>query len=702
MIDLILPYLFGTGATAIVLSLSIFNYIRGKKERMAYERERALLPNAVRLERLVELRQAAEEEYEQIQKRISDSRQFVMERDAAEKWLSENQDKLLQLKADREEQEVLRSNLASLTKKVDAQNKAIYAQNETLAKAKGDLAYLDRTKAQQTEELEAISLRRNNLQEELTRLEIALQPLQVKLAGIQSNIDAKNDELSLISSNMEKRIAQYEKQLDQQRQRLEQLEEELKLTREHLDVASKDLYAMRDERSRLSADVQALEREKIALEDLIKNLRADWNTVLRLSGQDEGADERRTQELWAPYIGKRASEFKVIKSPSELGLLEKADRYLRSQKLYFPQRLLWAFHTSLKVTDISPLVVLAGISGTGKSELPRRYAEAMGLHFLNVAVQPRWDSPQDMFGFFNYLENRYRATELGRALVQMDPYFDETDRGWAAPEEWDFSLSSQMLLILLDEMNLARVEYYFSEFLSRLETRRGVNVLDPQSRRKAEIGLEVGAGKSKSPIMQLFVDRNVLFVGTMNEDETTQALSDKVIDRANVLRFGRPGNVGQNELVLPSPAVGEKLAFADWKGWYKSPDELPDDVKTNVHEYVDRLDEAMSIIKRPFGFRTRNGILSYVANYPSRDSDAVEDAIADQIEQKILPKFRGLDPRDQQVKSAILKVRAVLADLKDELLVDAIERTAKESQFIWLGVNRFTEQLDTDLAINRV
>ncbi|MFM8173574.1 MAG: McrB family protein, partial [Pirellulaceae bacterium] len=234
-----------------------------------------------------------------------------------------------------------------------------------------------------------------------------------------------------------------------------------------------------------------------------------------------------------------------------------------------------AFHTSLKVTDISPLVVLAGISGTGKSELPRRYAESMGMHFLNVAVQPRWDSPQDMFGFFNYLENRYRATELGRALVQMDPFYREDQRGWSIPEGWDHSLSSQMLLILLDEMNLARVEYYFSEFLSRLETRRGTDRNDAESRRKAEIGLEVGSGKSKTPIMQLFVDRNVLFVGTMNEDETTQALSDKVIDRANVLRFGRPGKVEKASDKGQVESTDSRIPYAVWDSWCRLPDSLP-------------------------------------------------------------------------------------------------------------------------------
>jgi hypothetical protein len=442
----------------------------------------------------------------------------------------------------------------------------------------------------------------------------------------------------------------------------------------------------------LSADVQALQREKLALEDLIKNLRADWNTVLQLSGRDEGAEERRTQELWQPYIKQKASEFSKIQGKSELDFLDDSDNYLRSKKLYFPKRVLRAFHTSLKVTDISPLVVLAGISGTGKSELPRRYAEAMGMHFLNVAVQPRWDSPQDMFGFFNYLENRYRATELGRALVQMDPFYKEPSRGWSPPENWDHSLSSQMLLVLLDEMNLARVEYYFSEFLSRLETRRGINRNDPESRRKAEIGLEVGSGKNKLPIMQLFVDRNVLFVGTMNEDETTQALSDKVIDRANVLRFGRPGRIDDVGGEKSISQLDSKLDFSVWNSWCKSEDDLPASERDRVLESIDKLDRAMADIKRPFGFRTRNSILSYVSNYPSQDNDAISEALADQIEQKILPKFRGLDSRDSAVKGSLSRIKSILGDLKDDLLISAIDQSSRDGQFVWLGVNRFEEE----------
>ena len=92
----------------------------------------------------------------------------------------------------------------------------------------------------------------------------------------------------------------------------------------------------------------------------------------------------------------------------------------------------------------------------------------MGIHKLVMPVQPRWDSPQDLFGFYNYMERKYKATELSRCLVRMDPYNFQA-------YNFDKELHSHLLLILLDEMNLARTEYYFSEFLSRLELRRTVD-----------------------------------------------------------------------------------------------------------------------------------------------------------------------------------------------------------------------------------
>ena len=83
----------------------------------------------------------------------------------------------------------------------------------------------------------------------------------------------------------------------------------------------------------------------------------------------------------------------------------------------FSRRLFYSFHTALKTSDMSPLTVLAGVSGTGKSKLPQLYSRFGGIYFLSVPVQPDWDSPQSLFGYFNSIEKRFNATSLLRALV---------------------------------------------------------------------------------------------------------------------------------------------------------------------------------------------------------------------------------------------------------------------------------------------
>ena len=193
----------------------------------------------------------------------------------------------------------------------------------------------------------------------------------------------------------------------------------------------------------------------------------------------------------------------------EWEVLEKLRAELRKDELKFPDRTIDAFHTSLKCHDINPLTVLAGVSGTGKTLLPTYYAGIMGMHSLVMAVQPRWDSPQDMFGFYNYIEKQYKATELSRALILMDPYKDQRQALNNLNGDWT---RDRMLLVLLDEMNLARTEYYFSEFLSKLELRRLVkNPESPTDRERAEI--ELDSGPSKDMRFRFWVGRNVLFVG---------------------------------------------------------------------------------------------------------------------------------------------------------------------------------------------
>ena len=471
-------------------------------------------------------------------------------------------------------------------------------------------------------------------------------------------------------------------------------------------MAKENLDKFRKEYDQISAELNVKREEIIHLKSAYsttnKLLEAAVKRWSEIAPSTIGNDEDRLAELWKPALAK--ASFTKESNKEELESLEATESYLTSLGLQFHPRVLRAFHTSVKVAEMSPLTVLAGISGTGKSELPRRYAEGMGMHFLNLAVQPRWDSPQDMFGFYNYLENRYRATELARALVQMDQFYDEKGRGWNYPADWKKqNLSDRMLLVLLDEMNLARVEYYFSEFLSRLEIRRGIDKGNPLERRMAEIGLEVGLRTltrakgevtiDSQPTLQIFVDSNVLFVGTMNEDETTQSLSDKVVDRANVLRFGRPAKftTAASKEVAPSD---KWLSFERWQEWVKDDDTLSPQVRDEVTSWVEELNVAMQLIGRPFAHRTFLSILAYVANYPELEGSSHKIAMADQIELKILPKLRGLDPTENNTRQAIARLQSVLDKIGDQALVSAFSNCIRQSghQFVWHGVDRVSNE----------
>lgn len=368
---------------------------------------------------------------------------------------------------------------------------------------------------------------------------------------------------------------------------------------------------------------------------------------------------------------------------SEEEWLEHLKTALKENGIRFHERMIHAFHTGLKVADYSPLVVLAGISGTGKSLLPRLYARAIGMNFLQIAVQPRWDNPQDMFGFYNYMEGRYKATELSRMLWEFDIYNNEEARK-------KYHSTLPMNLVLLDEMNLAKVEYYFSDMLSKLEVRRGLNPQNEESRRNAEIEIESGSPQKASEAKRLFVGRNTLFVGTMNEDESTQSLSDKVIDRSNVLRFGKP-----NDLAAQPDIRGFEAAFVprllDFKVWQTSWVKRESRTDSQACEIISAINNELAQIGRPFAYRVFSAILAYIHNYP-HTVNAFSHAMADQIEMKVLPKLNGIDKESSSaVKQSLDRIGETIARLGDDELTEAFCK-AKDNRdeifFQWRGVSR--------------
>jgi hypothetical protein len=287
-------------------------------------------------------------------------------------------------------------------------------------------------------------------------------------------------------------------------------------------------------------------------------------------------------------------------------------------------------------------------------------------------------------GFYNYLERKYKATELSRALAQMSRFSPED-----LPNLDIKTRKDQLLLLLLDEMNLARIEYYFSDFLSRLEQRRGRNIENSQRRREVSLLVDAGSLPADEAPRFIFPDFNVLFVGTMNEDESTQSLSDKVIDRANVLRFGAPKELQAAHANTVSPS-SEFLPRAKWEEWVTPFDGSGFDKEKEI---LSQINQALESVNRPFGHRVYRAILDYLANYPgARQETGVgphrRNALADQVEQKVIPKLRGLDTQDDTVSRCLDQLAQQVAVLQDTELAEAFNRARQQHLFEWFGVKR--------------
>ena len=736
-------YIAGMGVSVLFFACAINLLLDLRRRGAAYQDLESRIPDACRIPGLRQDVQRLNLERDQLQVGLAEARVTIQQKRDAHEWLQINEPNFvakqkelsqiearvkamqIELQGQREEKTALqeeKSALQSECRDLQQLQKSMGTYRVALAQKEEAESWLREHGSLYEEAKQRLPLVQAELEQVKDDLATAIQEKEETQSECRESrhqrewlireenylttaVDEKRNELDVLKSSIEgfeSRQAGLQANLEELQARLEFREQEVRETQAELELAKESLDKFRKEYDQISAELNVKREEIIHLKSAYsttnKLLEAAVKRWSEIAPSTAGSDEDRLAELWKPALAK--AQFTKENNKDEQENLESTESYLSSLGLQFHPRVLRAFHTSVKVAEMSPLTVLAGISGTGKSELPRRYAEGMGMHFLNLAVQPRWDSPQDMFGFYNYLENRYRATELSRALVQMDQFFDEKGRGWNYPKDWKKeNLSDRMLLVLLDEMNLARVEYYFSEFLSRMEIRRGIDKRKPLERRMAEIGLEVGLRTltqakgevtvDSQPSLQIFVDSNVLFVGTMNEDETTQSLSDKVVDRANVLRFGRPAKftTAESKEVVPS----EKwLSFERWQKWVKDDETLSGQVRDEVTSWVEELNSAMQLIGRPFAHRTFLSILSYVANYPDLEGIPHRTAMADQIELKILPKLRGLDPTESNTRQAISRLQSVLDKVGDQALVSAFSNCIRQSehQFVWHGVDR--------------
>lgn len=452
---------------------------------------------------------------------------------------------------------------------------------------------------------------------------------------------------------------------------------------QELTEARRKLATLSTERTRWALSVselehqrnlkEAAERIQHALDAQNKRLSEEVERVRKLyeAPQDRSQRIESIEKPWHEALVRAEEDAEL----TETAWLDRIVDDCKGSGLEFPRRLVLAFHTALKTSDWSPIAVLAGVSGTGKSELPRLYSRFGGLGFMPRPVQPNWDSPQSLFGFFNSIDNRFDATPLLQALVQSQKSQDDPGN--------PHGFADRLLLVLLDEMNLAHVEQYFSDLLSKLEERRGMKDC-------VSIDIELGGGL-KYPLP---LGRNVLWVGTMNEDETTKSLSDKVIDRSNLIYFPRPQKLRRRldaALRPPRPL----LPRAAWERWIIPKSPFTDEDVAPYKEALEQMNGFLEKVGRALGHRIWQATEHYMANHPDvvaarsgTDTEAkkksMNRAFEDQLVQKVMPKLRGIETSGDARSKCLDPVNRLLGQMGLNLAEDfAISMRVGAGSFIW-------------------
>jgi predicted nucleic acid-binding Zn-ribbon protein len=562
------------------------------------------------------------------------------------------------------------------------QEYALTKLQEEKEKLEEEIKQLSEKKEEGTRYLQNVEQQRNRFEQEQCDFQHKLDQMQLIQQQLEVEITDLRKEKKALEEDFHDRRDQIAHELGQASRAKEALDAEIHKLHSH-NACDQEQFVrqLNDLRSELSAAQQKKEELQTQYCQLLMEeakLKGNIDSYKEeIAGRQEDA-KLHFSDIVKPCFMARPSRGDL----SEADALSQLLNRLKKCGLNYSKRLLYSFHTSLKINDISPLVVLAGISGTGKSELPRRYAQAMGIHFLSMAVQPRWDSPQDIFGFYNYLEKQYKGTDLTRAMLQAERY---NSSGWPIElKDHVQSIGDQMVMVLFDEMNLARVEYYFSDFLSKLEMRRGIDPRDERGRKSAEMALQAGCEHD----IRLYIDRNVLIVGTMNEDESTQMLSDKVLDRANTLRFGWQKTLSTQMARSDIQEDVPPLSFDTWRQWLQHGDARALKGLDKIKKRIDDLNEAMQKVGRPFGHRVSQAIISYVSQYPCKgDNMDVDASFADQIELRIMPKLRNL-AIDSESREGLDAIKTLLDDLDDHELLSAFNKSRKGDFFHWQGVER--------------
>jgi len=472
----------------------------------------------------------------------------------------------------------------------------------------------------------------------------------------------------------------------------------LKLEIDKINIATeKKIDKLNKENIEIKTMINDTERLKSENEILKEKLNSTQNHIELLQGENKDLNDR-LKSIYSDgtEIEERIKDIKSkpykeiilqnqIIVDNEIEYLDSIQNNMKRYGVEYPKRLLYAFHTALKSADFSPLSVLSGVSGTGKSELPKLYSHFGGFNFLAEAVQPTWDSPASMIGYYNTIDRKFDSTNILKFLIQTS----------LSKNESPFGLKESMNMILLDEMNLAHIELYFAEFLSKFEQRRGS--------KEGEVNIDIQLGTAL--IHKLPLDRNMLWIGTMNEDETTKSLSDKVLDRAFSINFPRPTELKSRTKLksLEDIKPFEYLHRDTWNQWIQQESLFTSERSEAIQKYKEisnNINDYLAPTGRAIGHRVWQSMEFYISNHPlvrnnlNNEDEFIKNiklAFEDQLVQKIMPKLRGIEVHGKE-KDALMNIKEILNQNEFAITEDfELSMDNPYGQFIWNSANYLKE-----------
>ena len=333
-------------------------------------------------------------------------------------------------------------------------------------------------------------------------------------------------------------------------------------------------------------------------DDYVNNLKTNNNSVNKNTAKP-GVEKQMTQEKQN---------------------IEQIKKYIAAKGFTYKNALIENLYLSLKA---KPFVILAGTSGTGKSKLAKLFADSIKAEYKLVPVRPDWSDSSDLFGHLD-LEGKFIPGAITDFIAKAN---DDLSKSY---------------ILCLDEMNLARVEYYLSDYLSVIETRHvqdGKIITDPVLT-KESFGKDTVAFEKYG---ELSIPENLYIIGTVNMDETTFPFSKKVLDRANTIEFSTV------DLHFPDFDSSASEAPLDniKNDFIKSKYLILKDCLDHEAELgpicveLEKINQILAEANLHVGYRVRDEIVFYTLN--NLIGKIIEDnkALDNAIMQKILPRIQG-------------------------------------------------------------